>query len=271
MKQLTFVLMIFCIITLFAINVNAELYFNSFVQKDYPTNTTIQRNVYTVSEEIDLQRTWIQRLFNSPVGSAVFPVISTALQGGNRPVDIGIYAQTQNMPFNLTYGQIDWCNISLILYQTEINAQGEIVNTTITKESYYFTATPATQTIINKQLRYKDQLFVSATCHYTDLRSFYEGNILGGQITAHVPTFQCSPCIEQSVESLESFVASEDLQMQKSTEIYNFFQNIITYNYTFWLILSWLFKIGALFVGIMLIFAGAFFVYYLFKKLRSSI
>ena len=117
----------------------------------------------------------------------------------------------------------------------------------------------------------KDQLIVLATCHYTDTRSLYEGNVLVGQLTSFVPAFQCDKCEGQSVESLEDYVASEDLQMQKSTEIYNFFQNIITYNYTFWLILSWLFKIGALFVGIMLIFAGAFFVYYLFKKLRGSI
>jgi hypothetical protein len=171
----------------------------------------------------------------------------------------------------LTYGNADWCNISLTLFKNEYNEKSEIINTSIIKESYYFTATPATLIIINKQLMLKDQLIVLATCHYTDTRSLYEGNVLVGQLTSFVPAFQCDKCEGQSVESLEDYVASEDLQMQKSTEIYNFFQNIITYNYTFWLILSWLFKIGALFVGIMLIFAGAFFVYYLFKKLRGSI
>jgi len=267
---LTLMLIVFSIIMLCAINVNAEVYFQSIVTNDYSLNTTTQKAYYTLDDVQEPISSWAYVIWGSPLNPLTTP-LGFLLQDRNKPVDIQIFAQTQNLPYNLTYGNADWCNISLTLFKNEYNEKSEITNTSIIKESYYFTATPATLTIINKQLMLKDQLIVLATCHYTDTRSLYEDNVLVGQLTSFVPAFQCEHCAGQSVESLEDYVASEDLQMQKSTEIYNFFQNIITYNYTFWLILSWLFKIGALFVGIMLIFAGAFFVYYLFKKLKGSI
>ena len=137
MKYIIFLLFIMGLLMInFA---SAELYFNSFVQKDYSTNTTIQRNVYTVDEEDGTDPSWRKFLYDTPDNLASAPVVTT-LRSGNRPVDIRIYIQNQNLPFNLTYGQIDYCNVSLILHQTEFNAQGEIVNTTTIRESYYFTA-----------------------------------------------------------------------------------------------------------------------------------
>jgi hypothetical protein len=199
--------------------------------------------------------------------------------GRQKDIPVEIFYNVNSLPYNLTYGTVDYCNLTLIHYKNIYGTNfvafqgivgGELLNTTITTQNVYFNSGSYSGTL-TENLRDKDYMTVDMDCHYTDTRSLYEQNILVGSYTTFFPSFACDECSQYTVEELTNAVDNSDNQTAQEMLIYNSVGTIVNYNYQIWTILSWLIKIGFLIFSISLIFAGVFFIYKFLKEVGNDI
>jgi len=209
----------------------------------------------------------------------VFDDTSSKGIGKNKDVPVIVYYNVQALPYNLTGGAVDWCNLSITsfhnIYGTDFIAfqgffGGQLLNTTTDTQSYYFGTGGASNGQITLNMRDKDNAIIDMSCHYTDPNYLYQDNVLVGRFTTYLSSYECEKCTQYYEEVSNEADYSDELT-QNELGIYNKVQSVITWDYQVWLIASWVIKIAILFIAVALIFSGAYFFYSYLKKLGNSL
>jgi hypothetical protein len=193
-------------------------------------------------------------------------------EGKHKPIDIKISPDIFALPYNLTYGNVDYCNFTVKNIQNTYDGL-DLVNSTTSIFNYLhsgnFQYGSSNKTIYT--LYDKDSLIIDVDCHYTDINSLYQENVLVGRFTAFFSAYQCSSCSDFTLEQLSNQIEQSDQITEKELTLYNKIQLTIDYNYNLWLILSWILKIGLVVASIMLIFAGVYWIYKYFQSIGGKI
>ena len=203
--------------------------------------------------------------------------------GKQKDIPVTLYYEVEPLPYNLTnegyWGEVDWCNLTILsyhnVYGTSFSAfegfeGGELINTTTEFQSYYFSSSNLGFGQIVLNMRDKDSFVADMTCHYTDIRSLYIENILFGRFTTYIPSFECEGCSQYTLEELSNQIDSQEEITENELEIYNRFQTMIGWNFQIWIILSYILKIGFIFIAIGLIFSSGYYFYMLLKKIGEE-
>jgi len=203
--------------------------------------------------------------------------------GSSKSSDITLSYDIQALPYNLTptyFGEVDWCNFTVThikhIYGTNFVAfqgfmVGDLLNTTIEVQSYYFTNMSFTNGEIVIPLMNKDNLIADMKCHYTDSRSLYAENVLVGRFTTYMSSYECAKCTDYSLEELSDMSKMNENITSNELGVYTVLQKIVDFNFQIWLIISWIVKIGMVLVAIGLIFAGVYYFYVFFTNLGRGL
>lgn len=234
--------------------------------------------ISSVSAELFL---WTDTIVNNQTqivrqhGYYQFEDTSANLIGKNKPIEIIITTETEGLPFNatnnLSYGEVDYCNFTVVHYANEWNSDGNIVDTTREDTNVYFSNTPITSNTFTFDLRDRDSLIVDMDCHYTDVRSLYQESELIGKFITYSPEFECKGCEDQTLASISSEIERNENNSIEQTSIFSRIQNLITYNFKAWLIISWILKITFFLISIAFLVYGIFFFYNLSNELLRSV
>lgn len=200
--------------------------------------------------------------------------------GKHKSIPITIQYIVEPLPFNLTYGTVDYCNLTIKnihnVYGISFTAfegfsGGDLLNTTINITNLYF-GTGSLQTgYLNFDMYDKDSIIADMDCHYTDVNSLFQENVLVGSFSTFFPQFACDECSQYTVEQLSNEIASNENITASSVQVYNKVQSFVGFNWQIWLIISWFIKIALVIVAISLAFSGIYFVYKYLTELGSSI
>jgi hypothetical protein len=200
--------------------------------------------------------------------------------GNNKDIPITFYYTVQQLPYNLTNGNVDWCNLTITHFRNIYGTQfvafegffgGELLNTTIEIQNVYFTTAPVTSGQITVNIRSRDTINADMKCHYENVSDLYEDNILVGMLTTYMPSFECMGCDKYDFEELSNQITSEEAITLNEVAIYERIQTAIDWNFQIWLILSWVIKIVFLLLAVGLIFSGVYFFYIFLKKISQEI
>lgn len=219
--------------------VNSEIYMWNEVSLDSEENITNLHGLYTLKD------------------------VDVAF--GNYEYDFELAYSTQDLPFNLTGGQVDYCNLTYAHYSNDYDSEGNFLNTTITTNSLYFSS-GLNSGVVDIKMKRNDNLITDMRCHYTDGNYLYQDNILVGRYSMYVPSTECNRCTEFTLEELSNELERSQEVTERELEIYEIMGVIIGLNYRLWLIMSWIIKIFLLVVTFVLVFSG---VYYLYKFLED--
>jgi hypothetical protein len=203
--------------------------------------------------------------------------------GKQKDIPIILWYEVEPLPYDLAsrgyWGEVDWCNLTIKSYHniygtTFVAFQGfsggDLLNTTTEVQTYYFTNTSLSYGQIVLNMRDKDSFVADMICHYTDNRSLYVENALIGRFTTYTPSFECEGCSKYSLEELSNQVEKQDEITANELEIYTAFQSMINWNFQIWLVMSYVVKIGFVFVAIGLIFATGYYFYMFLKKIGDE-
>jgi hypothetical protein len=224
-------------------------------------------NLFTIiSAEVFLWDSVITDKTNSIVnyhGYYQFEDTTAQMSGANTEIVVHLWYEVQELPLILTgsYGAVDWCNFTIQHYKNTFDNLGNILNATNEIQSYYFTTGAFNSSIININAKNKDSIIADMKCHYNDSRGLYYGNILAGKFTTYISTYECSTCSDYSLEELSNMAKMNENITANELTIYDRIQTFVDWNFTIWLIVSWIVKIGLIFIAVALIFAGAYFLY----------
>jgi hypothetical protein len=204
--------------------------------------------------------------------------------GKQKDVPIVLIYVVEPLPYDLTnhsyWGEVDWCNFTIKhshnIYGTTFIAWqgffgGELLNTTTEVQSFYFTNTSLSSDKITINMRDRDTLTATMTCHYTDSRSLYVENILFGRFTTFMPSFECDGCSKYSLEELSYQTEKQEEITTNELAIYTKIQTAIDWNFQIWLIVSWIIKIAFILIGVGLIFAGVYYFYIFLQNIGKQI
>ena len=226
-----------------------------------------------ISSEMSLWNSVIKDTDNSLVKQHLYYWFDdTSANGVGRSKVIPIYLlyNVQALPFNLTGGEVDWCNLTISHFVNEYvennGLYSYVVNHTHTDVSSYYFDSGADSDMLEFDMKANDVLIADMTCHYTDVNYLYEQNLLIGSITTYTPSFECKGCTQYTLEELSNQIAQQENITQNELAVYTSIQSGVNWNFEIWLIISWIVKIGFIVVGLFLIFAGA---YYLYKFLEN--
>lgn len=222
-----------------------------------------------VSSELNLWNSVIKDNSTSIVTHHMFYVLEdTSIKGvgTNKEVPVVLNYVIQALPYNLTYGNVDYCNLTIDHYKNDYDGEGNYINTSIVTQSLYFTSIPTTSGFLTFNLKSRDNLLGGVSCHYTDVNSLYQDNVLVGKIGTYVPSFECDECSTYSLEELSNQIENNEQIANKEIAIYQRVHTFFSWNMMIWLILSWIIKIVFIGIALTLIFAC---VYYFYKYLKS--
>jgi len=217
-----------------------------------------------VSAELSLWNTVIKDKDNSIVRNHLyywFDDTSATGIGKNKNIPITFYYVIQALPYSLTGGQVDWCNLTLTHYMNIYNEKGEFLNETKEVQSLYFSGTPLTSGQIVMNMKSRDSVIGDIDCHYTDVNYLYQENALIGRWTTFLPSFECNKCEQYTLEDLSNQIEKNEEITANELTIYDNIQKALGWNFQIWLIISWIIKIGFVLVGLGLIFYGGYYFY----------
>lgn len=225
---------------------------------------SVQAEIYmTTSTELDTTNSLVKSM-----GYYYFEDTSEAGVGRNKDIPINIYYGVEALPFNFSgvYPvEVDWCNLTIIHAINEYDSEGNIVNTTEERDNLFFQNQPSNSSELIYNLRSRDTLVVRMYCHYTDVNYLFVENILVGSFDVFLPSYECDGCEEYTLEELSNQIEKTEEITQNELAIYNGIQTFVSWNFTIWLIISWIIKIGFVLIGVGLIF-GAVFYFYIFLR-----
>lgn len=228
--------------------VSAEVYLWNDVLKN---DTTVNHHLYY----------WFDDTSENGIGA-----------GDSIPVTMNIVVQT--LPYTMTYGVVDYCDFTYYFthnqYEVFLSYQ-KLVNVSTTTYTLHYENQALNSTFITIDMVSRDSLIADMKCHYTDSRSLYEENALIGQITTHLPSFECKQCSKYTLEELSQATEKSENITANELAIYNNIQTAIDWNFQIWLIASWIFKILFVFIAVGLIFGGVYYFYMFIKNLGDEI
>jgi len=194
------------------------------------------------------------------------------------PIDINLRSTVEPLPYNITsFGHpefpnaiVDWCNYTIVVANNQFEFTNKnVINTTYTTYNYYFTNTGvANATSFYFQLKQKDYIVADMICHYTDVNSLFIDNVLIGKFSVYFPSYECNQCANHDFEELSQAnqQSAIDNQTQQTLSIYSTVQNVIGWNYSIWIYVVWILKIGLVIGSLSLIFAGIIYIYKMFQS-----
>lgn len=210
---------------------------------------------------------------NTVAHQAVYQFTDTSANnvGRNKAINVSLNYEVEALPFPLTFGSVDWCNLTVTHEINIFDSLGNIINTSTSKTSIFFQNNSFTSGYVSNNMFDKDSLIAEMRCHYTDQRSLFQDSVLIGRFTTYMPSFECADCTDKSLEQLSNATQTTQDSANKELQIYSFFQSLIDFIYKIWLYGSWIIKILLLFVGVGLIFAGAFWFYHFVSDLVRKV
>lgn len=191
--------------------------------------------------------------------------------GKNKDIPIKLIAVIQPLPYNLTLGSVDWCNLTVSHFKNIYSSNGELINTTRETTSYFYSGTPINQTDIYINARSKDSVEGDIICHYTNPNELYLENILVGRFTTYMPSFECNKCEDYTLEEQSGEIEKTEQLENQQISIFGGISSIIGFNYQIWIILDWVIKIAFIILSLGLIFAFGYYIFNLFKRIENEI
>lgn len=194
------------------------------------------------------------------------------MSGINAEVSVFLWYIVEPLPLNLSiYGQVDYCNFTIHHYKNEFDNLGNIINTSDIITEYSFMNSPLNSTLTIITAKNKDSITADMKCHYTDINGLYYGNILAGRFVTYTSSYQCNFCGDYSLEELSNLAQMNENLTANELTIYDRIQTFVDWNFMFWLILSWVIKIGLVLLAIGLIFAGGYYFYIFINNLGKDL
>ena len=145
-------------------------------------------------------------------GSYYFDDTSANEVGKFKPIPMGFNIVVQALPFSLTTGYVDWCNMTVDHYTNIYDSSGNIINTTTYSVSVFYQNISLTSQAITVSAFASDYVFANMDCHYTNASELYEQNDLIGRFDTFITTFECKGCTKYSLEQLTN-------EAEKGTQI----------------------------------------------------
>jgi len=206
-------------------------------------------------------------------GYIQFEDTTATMSGANTPININLWYIIQALPLvlNGSYGSVDWCNLTIQDEQNTFDNLGNILNVTDVVSSYYFGIGAVNSSVLSFSAKNKDSLIADLRCHYTDPRGLYYANILAGSFTTYMSSYECATCTDYSLEQLADMSAKNENITKNELSIFDNIQKVVDYNFQFWKIASWIFKIIIVIGSVGLIFAGVYFFYIFFSNLGKEL
>ncbi len=188
----------------------------------------------------------------------------------NRQVPIEISFFTQDLPFNLSVGQVTACNFSFSSFHNEYDDEGNFIGDSVESGSQFFTSgiNEGSQTFL---LRDDDDISAKFTCFYTNTDSLYEDNALIGRLSSFLPSFECKGCTEFTLEELSNEIERAEEVTDNELGIYRIVQQVIDRNFQLWLIVSWIAKLFLVIFAVGLIFASFYYMWKFFEDIAERI
>jgi hypothetical protein len=190
--------------------------------------------------------------------------------GKNKPIELVLYYEVNPLPYLLNpySGSVDNCNLTIYRDVNIWDYQGFLTNVTSYVESFYFSSNiSADFGNIIYELKDRDALRASMSCHYTNNESLFAENVLVGRILFFYPAYECADCEKYTLEELSK---ETDFNLNNANdEVHNIenIQKVVRINYKILVYLNWIFKIFILMVSVSLIFIGIYWVYNLIRGL----
>lgn len=195
--------------------------------------------------------------------------------GRNKDIPITLVYQVYELPFNFSgiYPvEVDWCNLTILHYKNKYDKEGNIENTTEERFNLFFQNQPSSSSSLTYNLRSRDYLIARMNCHYTDVNYLFVENALVGSISnILMPSYECDKCEEFTLEELSNQIERNEEISANELEIYENIQTLIDWNFTIWLIISYIIKIGFVLIAVGLIFMGVYYLYTFFKNISEHI
>ena len=191
--------------------------------------------------------------------------------GKNKDIPITLYYVIEPLPYALTGGSVDWCNVSTSHFKNIYDKEGFIENTTTETQSLYFLGGGLSTGELILNMRSKDSLIADVTCHYTDVNYLYEDNVLVGRFTTYMPSFECNGCTKYTLEELSQQIEQQESITENELAIYNKIQTFLGWNFQIWLILSWIIKIAFVLIAVSLMFIGVYYFYIFLRDIGRQI
>jgi len=203
-------------------------------------------------------------------GSYFFEDTSANSVGNLKGVPMDLFVQVQALPYTMTYGTVDYCNLT-VTHEAGIYdpVTGRLINSTTLTTSYYYSSIPYTTQIVTVTMFASDYLLANMDCHYTDVRDLYSGNDLIGRFDTFIPTYQCAECTQYTLQQLTNEVEKGDNVTGAEIGIFYYVNEVVKYNFDFWLIVNWGWKIFLIGVCVFLVFYGFYYYYKLFKDMAN--
>jgi hypothetical protein len=258
---LTLMIGIFCILTILPNFVNAEV--------SLWNNVILDTNNSIVKHHLFYQLTDTFQQVEGQTG--IFAIADLVKSHRNKVVLVGLYYDVNAIPYNLTYGSVDYCNLSIKQFHNVYDSSGELTGSNYTSDSLLFGTGVATAGSFLVNMKADDTITADMSCHYTDTRSLFEDNILVGKITTFIPSFSCADCEQYSFEELSNEVDRTDEIIAEQNAMWTNIQNVIDFNFTGWLILSWLIKIAIIFIAVGLLLTTIYYIYNFVKSIEEEI
>jgi hypothetical protein len=175
------------------------------------------------------------------------------------------------LPYALTGGAIDWCNLTTNQFQNNYDKEGNLENTTADVRSLYFSGGGLATGTMLFNMRSRDSLIADITCHYTNVNYLYEQNVLVGRFTTFMPSFECETCTQYTLEELSNQIEKQEQITANELAIYDKIQTFLGWNFQIWLVLSWIIKIAFVLIAIGLVFMMGYYFYIFLKEIGDEI
>jgi len=241
------IISIFFLLTIMANFVNAELYLWNNVIIDYDNNITRYHAYYQ------------------------FEDTSERKIGRNKDIDVSFTYVVEALPYNVSGGQVDWCNFTINAFHNEYNEEGYLLNTSTETQNVYFGTGGLSTDTITISVRDADDIIADMDCHYTNSSTLYQEHALIGKFDTFLPSFECKGCGDYTLEELSGEIERSDEITENEITIYSVFNIIVGLNYQLWTILSWIVKIFFLVFAVGLIFSSVYFLYKFFEDILRRI
>jgi hypothetical protein len=252
--------MIFLVVTMQLIS--GEIYLWNEIKVD---NTTQIVNYHAYYQFLDTSA--------SDIGSGTYTALTLKYHIEPLPLNL--------TPDGATLGEVDWCNFTIThiknIYGTTFVAfegfsGGQLLNTTVETQNIYFSTNASVdEGLIVILLKDKDSVTADMRCHYTTSDGLYWKNILAGRFDTFMSSFECSQCKDYSLEQLSNMAQRNENITANQVSVYYNIQKVVDFNWQIWLIVSWILKIGFIFIGVGLIFAGVYYFYVFFSNIGREL
>lgn len=195
--------------------------------------------------------------------------------GKHKPIELIVYSQVEELPFNFTgsggFGSVDYCNLTIHIDRNIWNDEGNIINTTTEEINYYYGTGLAVVDLIPLELYDRDSLLIDMDCHYTDARDVFFDSTLIGTYFIYTTAYQCVGCTDKSIEEITKETELNNELAQKEVIIYGKLQSIVSMNYKVWTIINWFIQIAFVILALGMAIYGVYWIYEYLEKLRRSI